>query len=500
MSDSNAPAAPAAPASAASSAKPITPAQLSQEIQVKPPSALPPGANPPTLPDVPDQRPSPPRPDFKAALKARVMNQEEPKTTETPKPQAEAPAKKVVTFEAKVPDNKPEPAPQKKETVSADDAPPPAKATTHQEEQPVPEDQRRVMPHDKPDTARRIKAILAERDAERQAAAAAKKELDEAKKAGASSEELKKIREEHEALKADALRLRRLHDLKSDKEFNDKYDLPVKQVDTQIADTLKRYGFGEATLKAIDAEGGFAAFSRSSKLFTVREPDPENAGQTRAVQKTAAQLAREWVSGMDVADSEAVKAGLGKQQLLQSEKQAAIEKEQAEAKAYFENRDKATTEQQAAAKAAHEKNMADYKAWRDKAVAETEFLKDREIPAEATAEQKKAIEEYNEFNAQLRARIDRDPTNALEYGQLKLEAAEAHHLRRTLGEKDAEIASLREQLKQKSAALRTTPKAGSLLKGDGKPPAAPETNVSDPMASLKAGLRKRILSSQSEDE
>lgn len=502
------PAAPAAPSSAASAAKAITPAQLSQEIQPRMPAGDPPSqpsaSRPGVLPPVVEQKPSPPRPDFKSALKERVMNA--PKAEEPAKPVAEKPVpapepkggeKKIVSFEAKVAEKKAEAA--KPPVVSADDAPPPAKPVA--EDTPVPEDQRRVMPHDKPDTARRIKAILAERDAERAAAAAAKKEVEEAKKAGASSEELKKLREEHEAMRQDAMRLRRLHDLKNDKEFNEKYDAPVRQVDATIADTLKRYGFGEPTLKAIEAEGGFAAFSRSQKTFNVKVDDPENPGTPKTVSKTAAQLAREWVGGMDVADAEAVRASLGKQQLLQSEKQAAIEKEQAEAREYFEKQSKGTAEQQAAAKAAHEKTMAEYKAWRDKALAETEFLKDREAPADATPEQQEAIKEHNEFNAQLRARIDKDPTNALEYGQLKLEAAESHHLRRALGEKDAEIARLQEQLKQKSAAMRTTPKAGSLLKGNGAPEAKEKpVDASNVMGTLKERMRARVLNQESADE
>lgn len=403
------------------------------------------------------------------------------------------PVKKIVSFEAKVKEKQAEVA--KKDVVSADDALPPAKPDA---DTPVPDEHKRVLPHDKPDTAKRIKAILAERDAAAAAAAAAKKEVEEAKKAGASSDEVKKLKDEYEALKADASRLRRLHDLKNDTEFNKKYDEPVRQVDVAISDTLKRYGFGEATLKAIEAEGGFAAFSRSAKTFSVKEPDPENPGQTRAITKTAAQLAREWVGGMDLADSEAVKSSLGKQQLLQSEKQAAIEKEQAEARAYFENQGKSQREAAEAAKAAQDKTMKEYSEWLAKAETETDFLKDREVPADATPEQKKAIESHNEFNSQLRANLRKDPTNAVEYGQLKLEAAEAHHLRRTLGDKDAEIAALKEQLKAKSAALRTTPKSGSILRSNDAPEKKGAIDPNAPTDFL-SGLRKRVAQA-GEDE
>jgi hypothetical protein len=497
MSTPNEPA-PLAPPSSVSPAKPISQAQLSQEIQARPPELPSEGKlRPPVLPAVKDQQPSPQRPDFKSALKDRVMNKDAaPKAdAPAPAPKVEAVAahepkdapKKIVTFEAKA---KPAPA------VSADDAPPAPKVDA---DAPVPEEQRKVLPHDKPDTARRIKAILAERDAERAAAAAARKEVEDAKKAGASSEELTALRQEHEKLREDALRLRRLHDIKNDTEFNAKYDEPVKQVDATISETLKRYGFGEPTLKAIESEGGFAAFSRSTKTFNVQVPDLDNPGQNKTVAKTAAQLAREWINGMDVADGEAVKSSLGKQQLLQSEKAAAIEKAQAEAKSYFENQTKAQREAQETAQQTTQKATKEYEEWLAKTETETEWLKDRQVPDTASDAEKAAANEHNEFNKQLRAGLKKHPTNALEYGQMKLEAAEAHHLRRTVGEKDARIAELEAQLKQKSAAMRTTPKSGSLLRSESKPEAKGGIDPNNP-TDFKSGLRKRILAGQGEDE
>lgn len=481
--------APQAPPSSISPAKPISQAQLAQEIQATPPPA--PKLAAPTLPAVKEQRESPPRPDFKAALKERVMQKPEEAKPEVRPDAVKAPEpgdqpKKIVTFEAKAkPDPKPAP-------VSADDAPPPAKAEA---DVPVPEEQRKVLPHDKPDTARRIKAILAERDAERQAAAAAKKELEEAKKAGASSEELKVLREEHEKLREDALRLRRLHDIKNDTEFNAKYDEPVKQVDAAITETFKKYGFGEATLKAIEAEGGFANFSRSSKTFTVQAPDPDDPSKTIPVQKTAAQLSRDWLAGMNIADAEAVKSSLGKQQLLQSEKAAAIEKAQAEARTYFETQTKAQREAQEQAQQTTQKATQEYEEWAKKAESETDWLKDRQVTDTASEAEKAEVAEYNEFNKQLRASLKKHPTNALEYGQLKLEAAEAHHLRRVAGQKDAKIAELEAALAKAKGAMRTTPRGGSLLKSDAPAEKKGGIDPNNP-TDFKSGLRKRIMEAQ----
>lgn len=477
------PAAPAAPApaSVASAAKPISVADLQREIAPKaqPAPAPQPAPEPkkaPVIPELKEEKPSPPRPDYKADLRKRVQA----KAEETAKPEAkkeEAPAPKV----------------EKQEVVSTDDAPPVKKEAPKE----VPEEHRRVLPHDKPDTAARIKAILAERDAARQEAAAAKAEYEAAKKAPATTpEELKQLKEQHEAAQAELLRLRRLHEIHNDPEFATKYREPVKQAEKSIEETLKRNGLTDAVLKVIQDEGGFSAFSRSRKTFTVNEPD--ESGEMKPVSRTAAELARNWLNSLPVSDAELIRASLGKQALLQTEEQAAIQAAQADAKNYFETQTKAQREAQAKAEEMQQKTIAEYQAWLKETEEKTDWLKDRPIPDGATAEQKAEIERHNEFNKQLRDRLRKDPTNAREYGELKLEAAEAHHLRRTLGDKDAEIAALKEQLARAKGAMRTTPKAGSLLKGDGAAPKKDEVNPNDIMGSLKKALRSRVQAGDDE--
>jgi translation initiation factor IF-2 len=160
------PAAPAAPASVAPVAKPLSAAELQREISSPPPVERAPSPaaeapkeklRAPELPSIKEDKASPPRPDFKSALKDKVMKKEEAA------PVVEAP--KV----------------EKKPAISADDAPPPKAETVT--DAVVPDEHKRVLPHDKPDTAKRIKAILAERDAAKQEAAAAKAEYEAAKKA-----------------------------------------------------------------------------------------------------------------------------------------------------------------------------------------------------------------------------------------------------------------------------------------------------------------------------
>lgn len=467
-----------APGSASSAAKPLSATELAAELQPKPTPAPKPEPAPeaaakpkPVIPEAKEQGPSPERPDFRAGLRDKLA----------PKPDDATPPEKKEAVEKK-------PAP-----VTKDDAAP---VVPPKEDTPVPEEHKRVLPHDKPDTAKRIKALLADREAAQKERDAAKAELDAAKKAPATPpEELKRLKDEYDAAQADLMRYRRLHDIENDKDFAAKYREPVKQVETSIAEALKRNGLPDGVLEVIKKEGGFAAFSRSGRTFNVNEPDPDNPEQKRLVPRTAAELARSWLSSINVADSEFIRTAVGKQQLLADEERAAIQAAQAEAKDYFSKQTEAQKQQQAAADAARQQTLKEYQDWLKSAEEGTEWLKDKPVPDNATPEQKQAIERANEFNKQLRDRLRKDPTNAKEYGELKLEAAEAHHLRRTLGDKDAEIAALKEQLARAKGAMRTTPKGGSLLKGDPTPPGNPKElgKNESPMDALKNRLRGQIV-------
>lgn len=449
---------PAPPSTVKSAAIPISMADLKQELARSAPAAAPAPVNngPTEAAPVPVEhnnlKPSSIREKMDAAMAAKRAA---PK--EEPAPKEIAPAPKT---EAK---------PAAKTEV---------KAETENE---VPEEHRRVLPHDKPDTAKRIKAILAERDAERQAKAAlqserdtAKAELEAAKKAGASSEEVAKLKEEYQKTQDDLLRYRRLHEIENDTEFKTKYREPVTQAEKVIEEKFKTHGFTEKTLETIKAEGGFAAFSRSRRAFPVVLDDKDNPGEKKTVYYTGAELFRSWTSAFPMADEEAVKAAINKQESLRGEEAEAKTKAQSEARAYFENQTKSQRESQEQSAAQQKKLSEEYENWAKETETKTDWLKDRELPADADEATKKEVTERNEFYKQLRDGLKKHPATPQEYGQLKLDAAEAHHLRRTLGDKDSRIAELEAELKKTRSATRTTAKAGSLLTGNNK---APEQEV-----------------------
>jgi hypothetical protein len=385
--------------------------------------------------------------------------------------------------------------PKPVKVVSADEAAPP-KPTANEE---VPEDQRQVLPHDKPETARRIRALL---DDKKKLA----KELEDARKVAVAKptennvEEFNKLKEEHTKATDELLKFRRRYEVDNDETFKKTYDEPVSHAEASIESTLKKYQLGDTTFKAIKDEGGFAAFSRSSKTFQVQQKGED--GEMRTVQITAGELARQWLDKIPVADAEFIKQSLGKQQMLTEEKKTAVQRAVDESKQFFEQRQLESKKQQDAAKASEAELTKKYQDWYKTATESTEWLKDKDVPENASEAQKKQIKETNEFNKQLRDGLNSHPKTSEEYYTLRMEAAETHHLRREMGSREERIKSLEAELSRVKGGTRTTPKAGSLLTDNNREEKKPEVDMSNPVEAMKKGLRASMAkkSGSIEDE
>lgn len=383
---------------------------------------------------------------------------------------------------------------EKKEVVSVDDAAAPLKPVDANED--PPEDERKVLPHDKLATARRINYFLREN-------AKLAKDLEEVRKTATAAptasnvEEFTKLKEEHAKASDELIKYRRHYDLDSDVELKAKYDEPATHAETVIESTLKKYQLGDATLKAIKDAGGFAAFSRSRQTFNITKLVD---GMETTVPTTASALARDWIANLDVADAELIRQSVGKQQLLGEEKKVAVERAVGESKQFFEERKAQAEAVQEAARADAATKTKDYQEWLKSATENTEWLKDKPVPANATEAQQKEVASYNDLNKQLRAKLAKHPTNLKEYSAVMMDAVESHHLRRENGTKDDRIKSLEAELARVKGGTRTTSKAGSLMKGpdDREPEKKP---ISDnPMADLKANMRARTLHKGGIDE
>lgn len=357
-----------------------------------------------------------------------------------------------------------------------------------------PEEERRILPTDSPRVSRRLKYFHRQMESAQKERDAAKAELDAAKKTTANPEELTKLREEYQKTQDELVRFRRLYDINQDTEFKSKYDEPVAQAETSIEGIFKKYGMADETLKAVKGAGGFGAFSASNQTFPVRETDPENPQETKIVQRTAAQLSRAWLDSLPVQDAEFIKAALGKQRLLSEEKKVAAEKAIGDAKNYYEQQRQAAQQQSEQAKKSTEEVTAKYAAMRDKAIAERDWMKEVAIPDNANEQDRENLTVRNSLIKELRESMDKHPSTPEEYLDLKINAAHAKILERSLQDKDGEIARLQEELKRIKSSTRTTTKGGSLLVTGGQKPTE-ETQKGDPTdfsGALRRSLQKRM--------
>lgn len=396
------------------------------------------------------------------------------------------------TADEKKPETK---APEKKSVVSVDDAEP-VKKDTNATPKPLTEAELAPQPHDSTRTRERITFLNSEKNRIAAEKEALRKEIETLKaqpKTAENTEEVAKLRDEHKALQDEATRLRRRYDWDNDTEAKAKYREPIAAADKAIEDAFKKNGFGEPTLKAIKEAGGFAAFSRSQATYPIEVVDAEAEGGKKIVNYTAAELARAWLTRMPIADAELVRQSVGRQEMLQNEEKSAIAKAQDDAKNYYEGQTKAQREATDRQAAETKRHADEYSAWQTKTESETDWLKDRPIPDDATPEVRSQIEEYNKTQTELRDGLKKHPTNALEYGKLKLDAARSRHLERTMADKDAEIERLTAELKKKSAAQKTTGKGGSLLVKDGHKPEEVKRPAGDTnfMAAIHSSMKQK---------
>lgn len=356
-------------------------------------------------------------------------------------------------------------------------------------------------PNMSPRTKVRFDEILGQNKKYREQAKLAAKELTELKSKPldpTATDQYKALQTEHEALKGETAQYRRRFDLDSDPEFKAKYDDQISQAETAIEATWKGAGLDDATLAAIKKEGGFGAFARSRATFPFKVTDAD--GNTKTIQRPASEFARDWLAAINPADAEKIRGLMGKQGVLSEEKTAAVKREVEGAKEFFAKRG-AESAKANEASIAKTKEMEQQAATISKEITEnTDWLKDRAIPDDASADQKKEIEEYNKFTGQLRDGLTKHPTTVKEYFDIALGNAHSHHLRRELGAKEAEIARLTAEVAKAKSGLRTTPAKGSLLTPGKENPGKKESNLdpTDFKGAFRQAIRERSGNAESD--
>lgn len=360
---------------------------------------------------------------------------------------------------------------EKVEDKKEEKKPEKAEATEKQDES-VEDDELQVLPHDKPRTAKRIQALLKKIEEERAEIANTKKERDD--KAAKLSELEKKLAdvktvnpETDEKIKAQLNELsmfRRRYQLESDPEVKSKFDSRVESAEQSILDVLKKHNAGQEFLNLVKNEGGWSGFSGSGRSVTINDGN----GGTKTV--TYAELADSVMQNLPLTDRKSVEAAMIEQLSTKRERDRFFKEEQEKADKFFKEREETAKKQFEEQQKRGQEAMKTIEDWKAKQL-ESPMFKEKEVPENATAEQKAEIAEHNNYVKQLKSLFNKNMgVNTLEgIFDIQLDAIKYYDERRTSNALREEVEHLRAELEAKQkeinnfrSASRSVVKGGSI--------------------------------------
>lgn len=343
-------------------------------------------------------------------------------------------------------------------------------------EEEVTEEELQVLPHDKPKTAKRIKTLWDKAEKAMSQVAETKKEVEEKNaKLAALEAELNKIKttdplqnEEVKKQLDDLKMYRRRYELEKDPEVKEKFDLRVESAETSIKQTLAKRGAGAALIKIIEDEGGWLKFADSDRDIELANGQTMKAAEIAdAIKKTLPASERRSVDALEL-----------EQIQTRRERERFFAEETKKASAYFEQHEQASKQQQELQKQAVEQSRKLIDEWRVKVEQENEWLKEKEIPAAATQDQRAAVEEENKHTKQVRGVIMKalNASKLDDMLEVVLDSAKYYQERRTTAKLGDRVKTLEAQLAEKQAEIdkfkkagASIPKSGSLVGGGGSP-------------------------------
>ncbi len=283
-----------------------------------------------------------------------------------------------------------------------------------------------------------------------------------------NDDKVKELTEKNEAAQRELTQFQRRYSLESEPELK-KFDEVAQKADESIYGKLKGR-ISDKTIDLIKGMGGFGAFSKSGQVFNIRV---EKDGEEVTEQITASQLAKRWLSDMDVEDSEFVKSKLGERVNALESKKSRADALASESETWFKQKQ----EEHQKALEAQQNHAKEYQAKYDKQLTEwlgkQEALKDKTVPTTATPEEKKEIENYNKHNAGIRAMVKMaiSPTSIDDHIAIVEQAATSLVLTRDNARLTKELDSLKQQYEKLRAGVSTTgkPGGGSISKSKDKP-------------------------------
>ncbi len=284
----------------------------------------------------------------------------------------------------------------------------------------------------------------------------------------ANDDKVKELTDKNEAAQKELIQFQRRYALENEPELK-KFDEVAQKADDAIYGKLKGR-ISDKTIDLIKGMGGFGAFSKSGQVFNIKV---EKDGDEVTEQITASQLAKRWLSDMDVEDSEFVKSKLGERVNALESKKSRSDALASESETWFKQKQ----EEHQRVVEAQQNHAKEYQAKYDKQLTEwlgkQEALKDKTVPTTATPEEKKEIENYNKHNAGIRAMVKMaiSPTSIDDHIAIVEQAATSLVLTRDNARLAKELDSLKQQYEKLRAGVTTTgkPGGGSISKSKDKP-------------------------------
>ncbi len=360
----------------------------------------------------------------------------------------------------------------------------------------VSEEELAVLPHDKPKTAKRIQALLAKITKEANVVTETRREADEkaakVKELEAKLQEIKPVDPAtQEAVKQqldELAQYRRRYALDKDPEVKSRYDSRIQKADEAIYKTLTDRGAGEPLLKLVKDEGGWSKFASSQRIVTMNDGSKQ----------TSAELATAIVDNLPYSERRQIDAAVIEQLQAVKDKERFYEEETKKATEYFSKQE----QQQAQGQQQQQKFLDDSRKsiadWHKSFEKENTWLNDKEIPTNATAEQKASIQEDNDWAKQIREEKQKyaGSKNLQEILTAVGNAVKYHHERHQNSKLIAENKALKEKIDSFKTAGRSTVRSGSLVGGGAT---ASEAKANKPK-SLEEFLDRRESGDDAKDE
>lgn len=358
-----------------------------------------------------------------------------------------------------------------------------AEVKEEKKEDDVPEEELQVLPHDKPKTAKRIQALLKKIDSINSEVTKTKQEAQEkATKLADLEKKLSEVKtvnpETDEKIKQqldELAMLRRRYELDNDPDVKSKFDSRVSSAEESIVSILKKRGATDALLNIIKEEGGWEGFSASNRSLKI--PDKNTPGEMTTV--TAAELADMVLEELPLPQRKAVEAAMLEQIQTRRDRERFFKEEQQKANEFFKKREEESAKSVKAQQEAMEAAKKTIDKWKE-GVFSSDFIKDKEIPANAPADVAADVKAHNEYNNQLRALVNKNiNVNSLDgILDVALDAVRYYDERRTTNSLRKEVEKLKAAILEKDNIIakfktgaKSTPKSGSIAAS----PASKET-------------------------